>query len=83
MIQGSVLDQSPGKPNTPAVADEDMSEWMDYLYGQNATLINSPPSPKGVEVRLFAISSDGTVTEIGTATSDSSGLYKTLMDSTN
>jgi outer membrane protein assembly factor BamB len=75
LIQGSVLDQSPGKPNTPAVADEDMSVWMDYLYGQNATLINSPPSPRGVEVRLYAISSDGSVTEIGTATSDSSGKY--------
>jgi outer membrane protein assembly factor BamB len=75
LIQGSVLDQSPGSPNTPAVADEDMSVWMDYLYGQNATLINSPPSPKGVEVRLYAISSDGSVTEIGATTSDSSGKY--------
>jgi outer membrane protein assembly factor BamB len=75
LIQGSVLDLSPGKPNTPAIADEDMSVWMDYLYGQNATLLNSPPSPKGVQVRLFAIGSDGTVTEIGTATSDSSGKY--------
>jgi outer membrane protein assembly factor BamB len=75
LIQGTVLDLSPGAPNTPAIADQDMSVWMDYLYGQNATLINSPPSPKGVDVRLFAISSDGTVTEIGTATSDSSGKY--------
>jgi outer membrane protein assembly factor BamB len=75
LIQGSVLDQSPGKPNTPAVADQDMAEWMSYLYGQNATLINSPPSPKGVPVRLFAIGSDGSVSEIGSATSDSSGKY--------
>jgi len=75
LVQGSILDMSPGKPNTPAVADEDMNEWMDYLYGQNATLLNSPPSPEGVPVRLYAIGSDGTVTEIGTATSDSSGKY--------
>ena len=34
-------------PNgVPAVADEDMSEWMDYLYMQNATLLNNPPTPK-------------------------------------
>jgi hypothetical protein len=75
LVQGSVLDMSPGKPNTPAVADEDMSEWMGYLYGQNATLLNSPPSPNGVPVRLYAIASDGNVIEIGVATSDSSGKY--------
>jgi outer membrane protein assembly factor BamB len=75
LIRGSVLDQSPGKPNTPAVADQDMSEWMDYLYGQNATLINSPPSPNGVTVRLYAVDPNGNVAEIGTTTSDSSGQY--------
>ncbi len=75
LIQGSVLDMSPGKPNTPAIADEDMSEWMDYLYGQNATLLNTPPSSNGVPVRLYAIGSDGTVIEVGTATSDSSGKF--------
>jgi hypothetical protein len=75
LIQGSVIDMSPGKPNTPAIADEDMSEWMDYLYGQNATLLNSPPSPDGVPVRIYAIGSDGTVTEVGMTTSDSSGKY--------
>lgn len=75
LIEGTIQDMSPGKPNTPAVADENMAEWMSYLYGQNATLINSPPSPKGVPVRLYAIGSDGSVTEIGRTTSDSSGKY--------
>ena len=34
------MDMSPGAPNTPAVSEEDMVEWMDYMYGQNATLLN-------------------------------------------
>jgi outer membrane protein assembly factor BamB len=75
LLQGSVLDKSPGKPNTPAVADQDMSMWMDYLYGQNATSLNNPPSPHGVSVRLYAIDSNGNVAEVGTTTSDSSGKY--------
>lgn len=70
MIQGSVLDMSPGKPNTPAVSDADMSEWMDYLYGQNATLLNNPPKPDGVPVRLTAVDSNGTVIDLGTTTTD-------------
>ena len=75
LIKGTVMDLSPGKPNTPAIADDDMSEWMDYLYGQNATLINNPPAAKGVPVTLLAVGSDGSYTEIGTTTSDSSGTF--------
>ena len=75
LIQGTVLDMSPGNPGTPAVSDADMSEWMDYLYGQNATMINSPPSPDGVPVRFLAIGSDDNPVLIGTAMSDSSGQY--------
>ncbi len=75
LLQGSVMDMSPGKPNTPAVADKDMSEWMDYLYGQNATLMNNPPKPDGVTVRLSAVDSNGTVTDLGTVKTDSSGQF--------
>ena len=74
-IQGTVMDMSPGKPNTPAVSDADMSEWMDYLYGQNATLINSPPTPHGVSVQLTAVGSDGRAIDLGTVTSDESGHF--------
>ncbi len=77
LLQGFVKDMSPGAPDTPAVSDEDMDEWMDYLYGQNATLINAPPTPKGVTVRLSVVDPNGNSYEIGTATSDSSGLFKT------
>lgn len=78
LIQGTVNDMSPGKPNTPAVSEEDMSEWMDYLYGQNATLLNNPPKPNGVAVRLSAIGSNGDVIDIGTVTSDSGGMFKKM-----
>ena len=86
LIQGSVMDKSPGRktqyggaptslPN-PAVSDASMSEWMDYLYGQNATLINNPPTDiTGVTVRLTALKSDGTKIDLGTVTSNGAGLF--------
>ena len=76
LIQGFVKDMSPGAPDTPAVSDEDMSEWMDYLYMQNATLLNNPPLPDGVTVTLSVVDPNNNCYEIGTVTSDSSGLYK-------
>jgi hypothetical protein len=88
VIKGNVLDMSPAAqdyaskvrfPNgVPAVADEEMSEWMDYLYMQNATLLNNPPKPKGVSVRLSAIDPNNNVIDIGTVTSDSGGMFKKL-----
>jgi len=78
LIKGSVLDQSPAQAGTPAVADESMSEWMDYLHMQNATLINNPPMPRGVPVTLWAVDPNGNTQEIGTVTSDGSGLFKKL-----
>jgi hypothetical protein len=52
-----------------------MVVWMDYMYGQNATLLNHPPAANGVPVTLLAVGSDNSLTEIGTATSDSSGTF--------
>jgi outer membrane protein assembly factor BamB len=78
LIEGSVMDMSPGAPNTPAVSDEDMSEWMDYLYGQNATLLNNPPMPNGVPVTIDAIDPSGDFVHIGDVTSDFSGMFKML-----
>ena len=78
LIQGTIMDMSPGKPNTPAISDANMSIWMDYLYGQNATLLNNPPRPNGVTVRLSAIDPNGNVVDLGSVTSDSGGLYKKL-----
>ena len=77
LVQGTVMDMSPAAPNTPAVSDADMSVWMDYINGQNATLINNPPTPHGVPVQLTALSSSGTAFDLGTVTSDSSGHFAT------
>jgi hypothetical protein len=83
LIQGTVMDMSPAQPNTPAISDSDMSEWMNYLQGQNATLINSPPIPHGVPVQLTAVSMDGIVIELGTVTSDSIGHFGYYWNSTS
>jgi len=78
LIKGSVMDMSPGAPNTPAVSDADMSVWMDYLYGQNATLLNDPPKPNGVPVSLYAIDANGAQVHIADVTTDWTGTFKTL-----
>ncbi len=83
LIKGTIMDMSPGKPNTPAVSEADMSEWMDYLYGQNATLINNPPKPEGVTVRLAAVDSNGQVIDLGTTTSDYTGQFALPWKTTN
>jgi hypothetical protein len=77
LIQGTVLDMSPGQPETACIADENMDTWMDYLhfqmpsdgYWHNVTVM-------GVPVDLYAIDSNGNTVSIGTATSDTSGSYQ-------
>jgi hypothetical protein len=75
LIQGLVMDMSPASPNTPAISDADMSEWMDYLHMQNATLLNSPPTPNGVTVSVTALDGNGQYTDLGTTTSDYTGQF--------
>ncbi len=75
LIKGNVLDQSPAQAGTPAVADSAMSEWMDYLNMQNATLLNNPPKPEGVPVTLTAVDPNGNTITIGTTTTNSEGNY--------
>jgi hypothetical protein len=75
LIKGNVLDQSPASPGTPAVSEASMSEWMDYLQFQNATLLNSPPSPLGVQVTLTAVDPNMNCITIGTTTTDAAGNY--------
>jgi outer membrane protein assembly factor BamB len=83
LIEGTVLDMSPAQVGTPAVSDEDMSEWMDYLQMQNATLLNSPPNPKGVQVKLTAVDPSGKTVDLGTVTPDSKGAYSTIFTPTS
>ncbi|MCX8150806.1 MAG: PQQ-like beta-propeller repeat protein [Candidatus Bathyarchaeota archaeon] len=74
LIEGTVTDQSPGAKGTPAIADEDMSEWMECLYQQRP----APMDAKGVPVKLIAYDPNGNIQQIGTVTTDSGGLFKKL-----
>jgi outer membrane protein assembly factor BamB len=83
ILRGTVTDQSPSGrldinynldvplKGTPAISDEDMNEWMQYLYAQRPM----PTNAKGVQVHLTAIDPNGNLQDIGYATSDTSGNY--------
>jgi outer membrane protein assembly factor BamB len=83
MITGTVTDQSPsGRHNvagsqdfslkgTPAISDESMDAWMEYMFHQRP----KPDNATGVEVILETIDPNGNFYEIGTTTSDMNGNY--------
>ncbi len=71
MITGTVTDQSPGQKGTPAMSDESMSAWMEYLHMQKQI----PGDAKGVTVKLTAIDPNGNYQDIGEVTSDMSGNF--------
>ena len=77
-IRGTVTDQSAGNTclgtpaaGTAAISDGDMAQWMQYLYMQQP----KPDHATGVSVTLTAVDSNHATFNIGTTTSDSSGLY--------
>jgi hypothetical protein len=86
MLQGMVTDESAGTksdalmarfPNgVPAIADEDMTAWMDYVYRQ----FEMPMGAKGVEVVLETFDPNGNYNEIGRVTSDASGMFKMMWE---
>ena len=81
LIKGTVMDVSPGTkdsrialrfPNgVPAVADENMSEWMLYVYKQ----FPRPANVKGVWVTFDVIGPDGKWEHVGGTTTDDSGMF--------
>ncbi len=71
MIKGTVTDQSPGQKNTPAIAEESMTTWMEYLYMQKPM----PMDAKGVQVKISVVSPDGNEQNLGTTTTDASGNF--------
>ena len=78
MIKGTVTDQSPGQTavgvpaaGTPAISDESMDAWMQYLYMQQT----KPTNATGVPVKLTATDASGTVIDIGTTTTDTNGKF--------
>jgi outer membrane protein assembly factor BamB len=70
-ITGTVLDLSPAQPSTPCVSSASMSDWMNYQHMQ----VPLASEPTGVQVTLTATKSDGTTINIGTATSNSKGIF--------
>ena len=83
LIEGTVTDQTAsGRHNindnidftlkgTPAISDENMSAWMEYMFQQRP----KPTDAKGVEVTLDAIDPNGNFVHIGDVTSDMHGKY--------
>jgi len=82
LVKGMVTDESPGAKQSaqtarfangvPAIADKDMSSWMEYLYMQY-------PQPKdidGVEVVISVLDPNNNFYEVGRTTSDVNGFYK-------
>jgi hypothetical protein len=86
LIQGTVTDVSAGTkqgeqaarfPNgVPAVADESMSEWMEYLYMQQPC----PENAEGVEVVITTLDPNGNTYELGRTTTDIDGTFSCVVD---
>ena len=81
MIKGTVIDISAGTnqaeqaarfPNgVPAVSDESMSDWMQYVYQQKPR----PTNTTGVKVTLSVIDDNNNYREIGITTSNDDGFF--------
>ena len=81
MITGTVMDIAAGTkqddlvarfPNgVPAISDEDMGGWMEYLYMQKPY----PEDAYGVTVTIEAYDPNGNYQNYGTTTSDSNGNF--------
>jgi len=81
IIRGTVMDVSAGAKQEgvrerfpsglPAVSDEDMSAWMEYVYLQQPC----PDDVTGVRVHITAIDPNGNFQDIGYATTDMNGNF--------
>ncbi len=80
VITGTVSDQCAGAKAkvqsgefsvVPAMSDESMGPWMQYVYMQKPM----PTNAKGVLVKLTAIDPNGNFQDLGTAVTDTNGNY--------
>jgi outer membrane protein assembly factor BamB len=71
LIKGSVTDQSPGQKGTPAISDESMSAWMEYLHMYKSM----PTDATGVPVTLTAVDPNGNTQDVGAVISDDGGSF--------
>ena len=82
LISGSVTDVSPGTEEyglrarfpdgVPAVCDDNMSDWMLYVYKQ----FPQPADVMGVDVIVTVLDPNGNVYEVATTTCDAKGFYR-------
>ena len=80
-IRGTVIDKSAGTQQqaqlanfpygVPAVSDASQTAWIEYVYMQQP----KPIDTTGVPVTISVIDSNGNLREIGSATSDASGMF--------
>ena len=81
LVTGSVVDISAGTEQeeqarrfpdgVPAVSEDSMEGWMEYVYMQKAR----PSDTVGVDVTLTVLDPNNNVYDVGTATSDASGMF--------
>jgi outer membrane protein assembly factor BamB len=78
LVTGTVTDQSPGQTclgipakGTAAISDNSQSAWMQYLYMQQPM----PTNATGVPVTISVLDPNNNYHEVGTTTSDATGLY--------
>ena len=71
IITGTVLDQSPGQPNTACVSKESMTQWMEYLHMQ----AQIPMDVIGVPVSIDVTDPNGNAFHIADIMSDMSGTF--------
>jgi hypothetical protein len=81
LIQGTVMDISPGTkqkqqaadfPNgVPAVSEESQTQWMSYVYQQQ----QCPTNATGVTVTLSTVDPNGNARSIGTTATDGYGMF--------
>jgi len=88
VIRGTVTDDTvTGRRNTndmfeftlqgtPAISDEDMGAWMEYMFMQQA----KPKDVKGVEVVITTVDPNGNTYELGRTTSDENGEFGCVVD---
>lgn len=81
VIRGTVTDISAGTQQqaqtanfptgVPAVSDASQSDWMEYVYMQQ----RCPTNVTGVPVGIYVLDSNGNYRQIGSTTSDGSGMF--------
>jgi len=86
LVKGMVTDISPGTQEyaltarfphgVPAVADESMSDWMQYVYMQ----FPRPADTVGVEVVIEVLDPNNNSYEVGRTTTDADGFFKLMFE---